>query len=194
MGIKISSVMIATVLQTVAKELNEFFKLKFGINEERVVISNIVNQDGSSAVKDENRIILSLVLIQEEKMGAYKASGSISPGGVKPIAINLFLLFSASFNEKLNTDALKFISAVVAFFQSKPVFTSQNSSNLDSGMEKLSFEIFNLSIQEQSNLWSTIGGKYMPSILYRVRVIAVDEGALMPESIDVSGLDRTYNE
>jgi hypothetical protein len=87
--------MIESVLQTVAKELNEFFKLKFGMNEDRVVISNIVNQDGSSAVKDENRIILSLVLIQEEKIGAYKASGSISPGGVKPIAINLFLLFNS---------------------------------------------------------------------------------------------------
>lgn len=185
--------MIASVLQIVAKELNEFFKLKFGINEERVVISNLVNLDGSAAVEDENRVILSLVLIQEEKMGAYKASGSISPGGVKPIAINLFLLFSASFNEKLNIDALKFISAVISFFQSKPVFTPQNSSELTSGMEKLSFEIYNLSISEQSNLWSTIGGKYMPSILYRVRVISVDEGSLMPESIEVSAVDRTFS-
>jgi hypothetical protein len=59
-------------------------------------------------------------------------------------------------------------------------------------MEKLSFEIFNLSIQEQSNLWSTIGGKYLPSILYRVRVIKVDEGSLMPTSTEISGLDGNY--
>ena len=39
--------MIDIVLQAVAKELNEFFKLKFGIIDERVVISNIINQDGS---------------------------------------------------------------------------------------------------------------------------------------------------
>lgn len=184
--------MIDVVLQTVAKELNEFFKLKFGIIDERVVISNIINQDGSIAVKEENKIILSLVLIQEEKLGAYKTSVPISPGGVKPIAINLFLLFSASFNEKLNIDALKFISAVIAFFQSKPLFIEQNTSGLESGMEKLSFEIFNLSIQEQSNLWSTIGGKYLPSILYRVRVIKVDEGSLMPTSTEISGLDGIY--
>ena len=184
--------MIDIVLQTVAKELNEFFKLKFGIIDERVVISNIINQDGSIAVKEENKIILSLVLIQEEKLGAYKTSVPISPGGVKPIAINLFLLFSASFNEKLNIDALKFISGVIAFFQSKPLFIEQNTSGLESGMEKLSFEIFNLSIQEQSNLWSTIGGKYLPSILYRVRVIKVDEGSLMPTSTEISGLDGNY--
>jgi hypothetical protein len=185
--------MIASVLQIVAKELNEFFKLKFGINEDRVVISNLVKQDGSAAVEEENRVILSLVLIQEEKVGAYKASGSISPGGVKPIAINLFLLFSASFNEKLNIDALKFISGVISFFQSKPVFTSQNSSDLNTGMEKLSFEIYNLTLSEQSNLWSTLGAKYAPSILYRVRVIAVDEGILMPDTPELSGMDRTYN-
>ncbi len=186
--------MISSVVQTVANELNEFFKLKFGVSEERVIISNLVNQDGSASVKDENRIILSLALIQEEKMGAYKASGSISPGGVKPIAINLFLLFSASFNEKLNIDAMKFISAVIAFFQNKPVFNQQNSPGLSEGMEKLSFEIFNMSIQEQSNLWSTIGAKYLPSILYKVRVITVDEQSFMPDSIDIVGVDRTYSE
>ena len=59
--------MIDLVVKVVASELNEFFRLKFGIKEDRVIISNLVNQDGSSSVKDENRIILSLVLIQEEK-------------------------------------------------------------------------------------------------------------------------------
>ena len=39
------------------RELNEFFKLKFGIIDERVVISNIINQDGSIAVKEENKIM-----------------------------------------------------------------------------------------------------------------------------------------
>lgn len=184
--------MIETVLQAAANELNEFFQLKFGISEKRVIISNLVNQDGSSAVKDENRIILSLVLIQEEKLGAYKASGSVSPGGTKPIAINLFLLFSASFNEKLNIDALKFISAVITFFQNKPVFTQQNTSGLSEGMEKLSFEIFNMTMQEQSNLWSTLGAKYLPSIVYRVRVISVDENTFRPEGIDIVGIERDY--
>jgi hypothetical protein len=141
-------------------------------------------------VKDENRVIVSLILIQEEKVGAYKSSVSISPGGVKPIYLNLYILFAASFNEKLNVDALKFISAVIAFFQNKPVFTQQNSSGLADGLEKLSFEISNMSLQEQSNLWSTIGSKYLPSILYKARVVTIDEKMLAPETIDVTGLDR----
>jgi len=186
--------MIDSVVQTVANELNEFFRLKFGIQEDRVVISNLVNQDGSLAIKDDNRIIISLAMIQEEKMGAYKSAGSISPGGVKPVYLNLFLLFSASFNEKLNIDALKFISAVIAFFQNKPVFNQQNSSTLNEGLEKLSFEISNMSVQEQSNLWSAIGAKYLPSILYKVRVVTIDEKMLVPETIDIESMDRTLKQ
>ncbi|MCD6066910.1 MAG: hypothetical protein K0S33_1736 [Bacteroidetes bacterium] len=186
--------MIDIALQAVAVELNEFFRIKFGIQENRVVVSNLVNQDGSQAVKDENRIILSMVMIQEEKTGSYKNAGSIPPGGVKPVYLNLYLLFSASFNEKLNTEALKFISAVIAFFQSKPVFTSQNTANLGAGLEKLTFEISNLTVQEQSNLWSTLGAKYMPSVLYKVRVVTIDQQMLVPDVIDVGGMDNNYNQ
>ncbi len=81
--------MIDLVVKVVASELNEFFRLKFGIKEDRVIISNLVNQDGSSSVKDENRIILSLVLIQEEK-----TIGNIPQGVSKPVYLNLYLLFS----------------------------------------------------------------------------------------------------
>jgi hypothetical protein len=193
LGIKFVT-MIDSVVETVANELNEFFRLKFGIIEDRVVVSNIVNQDGSAAIKDDNRVILSLVMIQEEKMGAYKSTVQISPGGVKPVYLNLFLLFSASFNEKLNVDALKFISAVIAFFQNKPVFNQQNSSTLADGLEKLSFEILNMSIQEQSNLWSTLGAKYLPSIMYKVRVVTIDEKMLVPETVEVTGMERNLNQ
>ena len=154
------------------------------------MVSGLVNQDGSLVVKDDNRIILSLVMVQEEKMGAYKSTGAVTPGGVKPVYLNLFFLFSASFNEKLMLDALKFISAVVAFFQNKPVFTPQNSRALGPGLEKLTFEIFNLNVQEHSNLWSALGAKYLPSVLYKVRVVTIEESTFAPESIDVTGMER----
>ena len=179
--------MIDFVVKVVASELNEFFRLKFGLKEDRVIISNLVNQDGSTSVKDENRIILSLVLIQEEK-----TIGNIHQGVSKPVYLNLFLLFSASFNEKLNTDALKFLTAVISFFQNKSTFNQQNTSNLNDGIDKITFEIVNQSFQEQSNLWSTLGAKYMPSILYKVRMIKVDENMLGPETIEIGNLDRNY--
>lgn len=35
-------------------------------------------------------------------------------------------------------------------------------------------DIENLSIQDLSNLWGSLDGKYLPSILYRVRMVAFD--------------------
>lgn len=179
--------MIDLVVKVIAGELNEFFRLKFGIKEDRVIISNLVGQDGSPSVKDENRIILSLVLVQEEK-----TVGGIYQGVSKPVYINLYLLFSAYFNEKLNIDSLKFLTAVIAFFQNKTTFNQQNTSNLTDGIDKLTFEIVNQSFQEQSNLWSTLGAKYMPSILYKARMIKIDENLLGPEIVEIGNIERNY--
>jgi hypothetical protein len=181
--------MIESVVETVASELNEYFRLKFGITENRAVAANLVNQDGTLAIKDDNRVIISLVMIQEEKLGTNKNNGRMSPGSTKPVHLNLYLLFSASFNEKLNIDALKFLSAVIAFFQNKPLFTSDNSPGLPDGLEKLSFEISNMNVQEQSNLWSFIGAKYIPSILYKARVVPIDEETFKPEKVQITGRD-----
>lgn len=186
--------MIDLIIQAVSRELNEFFRLKFGVKEDRVVISNLVTPDGSPAVKDENRIIVSLVSLQEEKTTAFNNGGISLADGNKPVCLNLLILFSASFNEKLNTDALKFISAVIAFFQNKFVFTTQNTSNLGTGQQKITFEIFSLSLQEQSNMWSTLGAKYMPSILYKARFVTIDERVMTPDDIQITSPDQNYTQ
>ena len=165
--------MIDGAVSSVVSELNEFLKLKFKLAEDRAVLSNIVGQDGSLLVKDENRIIVSLVGVEEEKKAG--TSAVMAKGGKPPIYMNLYVLFSASFNEKLNQEALKFLSAVVGFFQSKQVFTPDNTPELPNTIEHLSLQIKNQTFQEQSNMWAFLGAKYMPSILYKVRIIAIDE-------------------
>jgi hypothetical protein len=64
--------MIHEALTFIQSQLNEYFRNRFGLSEDVVIISNIVNQDGSNAIKDENKVILSLVGMEEERM--------ISPG------------------------------------------------------------------------------------------------------------------
>ncbi|MDH5553164.1 MAG: DUF4255 domain-containing protein [Nitrosomonas sp.] len=41
-------------------------------------------------------------------------------------------------------------------------------------MNNLLLEVENLTIQDMSNLWGTLGGKYLPSVSYKVRVVAFD--------------------
>lgn len=181
--------MIDVAIHSVGEELNEFLRTKFSLNEDRVIVSNLVNPDGSRAVKDENKVIITLAGIEHEKLATPKSGNIVSPGGSQPVYLNLFLLFSAAFNERLNMEALKFVSAIIAFFQSKKVFTPQNCPGLPNSVEKLVFDIYNLDFREQSNLWSYLGAKYMPSIFYRVRMVMIDEGLITNEIPTVGGLD-----
>lgn len=167
--------MIDQAINIVVEELNEFIKLKFNLSDNRVVLSNLVSQDGSMSVKDENMMVVSLVNIQQERLGTPKKTG-VTLSGNPPVYMNLYLLISASFNEKLNVEALKFLSAVIGFFQSKSSFTPLNSPGIPPSIEKLIFNIYNTSFQEQSNLWSFVGAKYIPSVVYKVRMVVIDEG------------------
>lgn len=187
--------MIDNALASVISELNAFLNAKFALGEEeRAILSNLVNLDGSVSVKDENRVVVSFISIEQERLATPKVTNITPIGGKEPIYLNVFVLFSMVFNESLNMEALKFLSAVISFFQSKNVFTPQNTPRLDNSVEKLTFEIFNQTFHEQSNMWSFLGAKYVPSILYKVRLIVIDEGAMTFEVSDVSGLDPDFEQ
>jgi hypothetical protein len=66
------------------------------------------------------------------------------------------------------------------------VFDHQNTPELDSRIDKLMLDIENLGISDLSNLWGILGGKYMPSVLYRMRMVAIDSGQLSGQAPYVS--------
>ncbi len=83
--------------------------------------------------------------------------------------------------------SVKFLSATLSFFQSNCVFTHSNTPDLNRNIEKLTFEIVNQDLQNQSHLWGTLGGKYLPSILYKVRMVTIQEGNFEDDYTRVSG-------
>ncbi len=171
--------MLYEALTFVAKELNEYIKMKFGLVDDKVVISNLVNQDGSFAVKEENKVILALAGIQDEKMLS-KSNMNAHDGrfskGRPPVTINLFVLITTTYYGELMSEGLKFLSLIIGFFQGNGVFTSTTSPGLDPNIGKLIFELHNLEFTEQNNLWACMGAKYTPSVLYKVRMITIEEG------------------
>jgi hypothetical protein len=56
--------MIDSAIFSIVNELNSSLNVKFHLNENRVVASNLLNLDGSSSIKDENIIVFSLVNIE----------------------------------------------------------------------------------------------------------------------------------
>lgn len=158
--------MLYEIISEIADEINQHFQLRFGIAEEKLIVSNLVNNDGSLAVEKDN-VVLSIVNIQEEKHIINK-----NFGGSRPVSLNLFLLFTTTFSGSMSGEGLKFLSEIVAFFQAENVYEIEGN--------KLIFELYNLDFGEQNNLWASLGAKYNPAVIYKVGLVTIDES--MPPS------------
>ena len=63
------------------------------------------------------------------------------------------------------------LSYIIKFFQSHRLFDRDNSPTLSSEIEKLTIELVNLPFTEQREVWAALGMSYMPSVIYKVRMV-----------------------
>jgi len=182
---------IAAAITGIAAQLNQSLRRTFKIGEDLVIVSNLTEPDGNLVSQVPNKLALFLVNIEKDTL-PYRPS-ALSHAGMgragmsqAPVHLNLMLMFAATFSGTNYPEALKFISHTIGFFQSRPVFDHQNTPELDQRIDKLMLEIENLSISDLSNLWGILSGKYMPSVLYRMRMVAIDSGQLSGQAPYVS--------
>lgn len=190
--------MIAKALTFITDFLNHQIKMSYGIDENRVVVSSLINPDGTIAENIENKIVISVINLEHEttvkSLNNYVTGDSNNYGKVSPpVYLNLYLLVSANYDSGNYVEALKMISRVISIFQENTYFNQQKNPEMQSPLEKLTFEIFNLPINELSHIWSGIGAKYVPSIIYKVRMITIQEGIVSKEVSGLSGTENTSN-
>jgi len=82
------------------------------------------------------------------------------------------MLFSAYFPNDYN-EALKMLSLVIAYFQKMKQFTTANSPDLPPQLQNLSVELFTLGLEQQNHLWGALGAKYIPSVVYKMRLVPI---------------------
>ncbi|MDQ2088750.1 DUF4255 domain-containing protein [Marimonas arenosa] len=170
--------------------------LLFGLNqylharEGNVVGSADIAVPGSPAQIDggngtsglDNKILLTLLNVEEE--GALKngPTAFVESGGVvvrnRPVHLNLFLVFSANFSNY--GTALTRIGQVAAFFQSQrrfdPGLYPGALPALAPGTElKVTLELVTVSLEETSFIWGALGGKGLPFLAYRARLVGLSE-------------------
>lgn len=170
--------MISSALTHIAGQLNEFLKRGLGSTEDLVVLSNLVEQDGSVASHINNRLVVFLVNVEKDasvQRPTQDIRGAVaSIASYPPVYLNLHVMIAAHFNDGNYIESLKFLSHAVAFFQARPVLDHTNTPDLDRRIERLVLDVENLSIQDLSNLWGILSGHYLPSVLYKVRMVAFD--------------------
>lgn len=183
--------MIDAAINHIATSVNQQLMRSFGLNEDVVVVSNVLEQDGTVATNVNNKIVLSLVNIEKDSAAMAQQSSSASSAlravvTNPPIHFNLYLMFASYFSGSNYQEGLKFISQAISYFQGQSVFDQQNSPGLDRNISKLVMDIYNLDITDLSNLWGVLSGRYLPSILYKVRMVTVDANTIRDQTTAVS--------
>ena len=185
--------MIDTALKYVTRFLNKEIKLQYGLDSDPVVLSSLINPDGTVTENIENKLILSLINIEQEtavknQPQFYSAGDNAFDKKTPPISLNLYILASANYDSKNYTEALKMISTLIGVFQANPYMSKENDPDMPAPVDLLRFEIFNQPIQELSHIWSGIGAKYVPSIIYKMRMLTIQEDQITDQIPGITGV------
>jgi hypothetical protein len=176
-------VVIDRVLGHLATHLNGYYRRHFQVAEDVAVVSNLQEVGGAPVVLSANKVVLFLSGIERDTLAHQAKGSSVSTGqgiaqGMPPVYLNLLVMCAANFSGSHYPEALKFLSSAIVFFQSNAVFDHQNTPDMDGRLERLALNMENLSSQEMHSLWSIHGGRYLPSVLFRVRMITLDAGGM----------------
>ena len=159
----------------------------------QVVPGGILDEKGNLAIAS-GTITLSLINIEEERVLREQVPTRIFSNGremvLQPeLKLNLTLLFAARMNDYPLT--LKALSNVLTFFQSHPFFSADDYPALDPRIGKIVMELYSVSPETLNQIWASVGAKYQPSVLYRARLVTIqDQEPFMPgEPITDIGLE-----
>ena len=176
--------MIDLSLHTLAQALRDFLKRLPDLNIAfQVELSSVVKSDGTPAIPD-NTLALTLVNVEEERVVKSPSTHIANLNGriahINPeIQLNLYVLCIANFS--IYKTSLEFLSGAIRFFQCQTSFTPENTPSMDARIQRLMIHPQNLNFEQQNNLWSSLGGKYMPSVLFKVGVITIQEALARDE-------------
>ena len=153
---------------------------------------------GGNLNSTDEDIIISLINVEENRISRdpknYTRSGTDIFRKNPPVHLNLTLLFTAVRSESAYGLALKHLQGVFEFFQGKYVFdrTTDFALFANTNIEKLVLEMVTLSIEQLNQLWSVMGGRYQPSVVYRMRMVTIDSVTNVPGSV-ITEVNTKYN-
>ncbi|AJC66186.1 DUF4255 domain-containing protein [Dickeya zeae] len=178
--------MIDDALGYIKSTLNQQLCHQFDSDGELVVVNNLVELNGGYPLKNQNKMVLTMINLEHETIKPFYGSRSPnSPGNTSvrqmlpPVIFNLDVLFTAHFDDY--HEALKFLSATIAFFQATPTLVRQKFPDMPDDLTQLQFEIENSSYEKTQNLWSALGARYQPSIIYKIRHLTIQSNQIAGE-------------
>lgn len=163
---------IDTIRQELAASLGPTTTVNYGN-----IVEIIGTDSGSTGTQSD--VIISLINIEENRISRDPHNYIRQNGGIlmKNPAVHLYL--TLLFTSVRHTDAyglaLQDLQKVIGFFQKKFYFDRFNTQSLlSTTIEELILDMVSLNLQQLHEIWSVLGGRYYPSVVYRMRMVTID--------------------
>lgn len=168
--------MLDIALKFLRDELRSYIIARTGSTLVDVKLSKVVDELGKYAFLEET-IGLSLINIEEErtmkeqlpKYNLLAESFTREP----ELRLNLYIMLAANFRQY--DQALMYLSHILTYFQSHPVFTSDKYPALDARIGRLVPELQSVSYEQLNQIWASVGGKQLPCMIYKVRMVVLQD-------------------
>ena len=175
--------MITQALQFTSDVLDQYLKNQFSPDESKVSLNNLIDPDGTVPLINQNKLVLSLINIDNETSRPYYIrTEKTQDGQFSNINLserfNLYILFSSNFDDY--KEGLKFLNAAILFFQVHTCLDVATYPQMPGELNKLEFDIEKITYHQMHSLWTSMGAKYQPSVIYRMRLITI-------KGTDISG-------
>jgi hypothetical protein len=166
--------MIDSALACLAAQLDAHLQARAGTGPGRVVLARLVDDNGKWAISDDSIGVALVNVLMDHVHEPAAPVRSLEPGGVAASApalnLNLSVLFAAQ--SRQYPAALNHLTHVLAFFNEHPVFRRDQYPALGPGVQMVEVTLEPLDYEQLSRVWACVGGKQVPSVVYRIRLIA----------------------
>jgi hypothetical protein len=174
--------MIHEVLSFLKQQLETCLSEGRSSAEPLIVLSNPwSNSDSNKSSSFLNAI--SLINVEEEKIGKTQVPSVVRKENGQyykkepDIKVNLYIMISAY--HRNYEDSLKFLSRVIRFFQANSVFGDSplrqaRKEDPPDGIGKIIVELYTAGFEQQNQIWASLSTGYVPSLIYKVRMIIID--------------------
>jgi hypothetical protein len=194
--------MIDKALAMLRDELDNYIDLSIGSAE--VVVDNIGLLETSSADTLTKRIVITLVNLEEESTlknstPLRKSFGHNAIYENPPVFLNLYVLITCNYSGDDYVHALERLSAIIKFFQSRNTFSYNSLSGglMPSEQDlidlKFTMELYTLTFEQINHLWGSLGGRQIPFVMYKLRLVALTERAVVREIPVIEEIDTNIS-
>ena len=182
--------MIDVALAIIVNRLNQQLASPETAPEDAAVLMDFADSSGPAPDAQDKIVVLASNITEDTvTRGLPRPVSDANLRKRDPVNLIIQIVVAANFAPSRYSRGLQALSRAVEFFQANPVFDRNNSPDMaGKGIERLSIDMESLSVDAVSQLWGVLGGRYLPSVVYRIRTVAIDSGAVIDDQSAIRGI------